>query len=170
MFNFFKNILDGNESRSQTQDSLKEKVDLATCVLLLEMAHSDNDFSYEEAKAIREILEKDMGLSGDEINEILQEAEKEQAQAIDFWQYANLINDHYSDDEKRKVIEMVWKVVYADGKIDKYEDYLIHKIGYVLHLSQKELIDAKLKVKNELEAGSDYSEGELEAPFEHKDL
>ena len=50
---------------------------------------------------------------------------------------------------KLRIIEMFWKVAYADGRLDSHEDYLIHKLGKLLRLSHKQLIDAKLKTKNQ---------------------
>ncbi|MDY6951413.1 MAG: TerB family tellurite resistance protein, partial [Thermodesulfobacteriota bacterium] len=59
----------------------------------------------------------------------------------------NLVNQHYSRQEKIQIIQMVWQIVYADQKLDKHEDYLVHKLSKLLRLTHKELIDAKLKVK-----------------------
>src|SRR3989338_8890693 len=53
----------------------------------------------------------------------------------------NVLKNYFSE-EKIKVIETVWKVVYADGKLDMHEDYLVHKLSKLLKLSHKQLIDA----------------------------
>ena len=74
------------------------------------------------------------------------EAEKELVESVDLWQFARLINENYSREEKIAIIEVLWKVVFVDGKMDKYEDYLMHKMVKLLRLSHKELIDAKLKI------------------------
>ena len=68
--------------------------------------------------------------------------------SIDLWQFTNLINQNYSTDEKLQIIETMWKIVYADGRLDKHEDYLVHKLSNLLRLTHKQLIDAKLRVKN----------------------
>jgi uncharacterized tellurite resistance protein B-like protein len=73
-------------------------------------------------------------------------ADDELERSIDLWQFAKLINENYSTDEKIKVIETVWQVIYTDGVLDKHEDYLVHKLAKLLRLSHKQLIDAKLKV------------------------
>ena len=48
--------------------------------------------------------------------------------------------------KKEKLIERLWQIVYVDGKMDKYEHYLMNKLSKLLGLSHKQLIDAKLKV------------------------
>ena len=76
------------------------------------------------------------------------EAELELAESVDLWQFARLINENYSNDEKIEIIETLWRVVYVDGKMDEHEHYLMGKLKNLLRLSQDQLIEAKLKVLN----------------------
>jgi uncharacterized tellurite resistance protein B-like protein len=78
---------------------------------------------------------------------LLEASNEELKGSIDLWQFTNLINHNYSIEEKIRVVEMVWNVVYADGKLDKHEDYLVHKLATLFRLTHKQLIEAKLKVK-----------------------
>ena len=73
-------------------------------------------------------------------------ADDELKDSIDYWQFARLINENYSTEEKIEIIEILWRIVYVDGKLDKYEDHLIHKLSTLLRLSHDQLIHAKLKV------------------------
>lgn len=77
---------------------------------------------------------------------MIAEAEKELDGSVDLWQFARLVNANYSFEEKIEIIETLWRIVYVDGKIDKYEHYLMNKLENLLRLSQSQLIDAKLKV------------------------
>ena len=51
-------------------------------------------------------------------------------------------------EEKLQVIELVWEIAYADGLLDKHEDYLVHKLADLLRLTHQQLIEAKLKAKS----------------------
>lgn len=125
-----------------------ERIQVATCALLLEVANSDDEFSDIEEENIIQILKRDFGLSDEYAKELIQLSDRERKESIDLWQFTHLINEHYSPEEKIKIIEMVWKVIYADGKLDKYEDHLAHKLSNLLQLTHEQLIDAKLKVRN----------------------
>jgi len=57
-----------------------------------------------------------------------------------------VINQTFSREEKIKIIEAAWKIIYADEKLDKYEDHYVHVLADLLRLRHDELIDAKLKV------------------------
>ncbi|GAB4372643.1 MAG: hypothetical protein Kow0042_16040 [Calditrichia bacterium] len=127
-------------------DSENRRVILATCALLLEMAQFDGEFSESEQARFLEIMESEYGLSGREAEEIQQAAQRELAQARDLWQFTHRINQQFTPIEKERVIELVWRMVYADGKLDKHEDYLVHKLARLLNLSHSQLIDAKLRV------------------------
>ncbi len=119
---------------------------VATCALFLEMASIDGEFSDSEREAIVSILKEDHNLSDENIAALLDEAKKELDQSIDLWKFTNRVNQNYTKEEKIRVIEMVWKIVYTDGKLDKHEDYLVHKLAKLLRLDHKELIEAKLKI------------------------
>ena len=119
---------------------------VAMCALFLEMASIDGEFSESEKVSILDMMRSEYGISDVIVEELMTEARKELDQSIDLWQFTNLINQNYSPEEKADIIEMFWKVAYADGRLDSHEDYLLHKLAKLLRLSHKQLIDAKLKV------------------------
>jgi len=119
---------------------------VATCALFLEMAKIDESFTPEETEKILAILMEKYGLSRANADELLAAADEELKGSIDYWQFARLINENYLTEEKIEIIETLWRIVYVDGKLDKYEDHLIHKLSDLLRLSHNQLIDAKLRV------------------------
>ena len=110
------------------------------------MAHIDGEFNESEKEQIIQTLKEDHGLSSEAVAELLKAAKEELKGSIDLWQFTNLINQNYSLDEKIRIIEMVWQLAYTDGTLYKHEDYLLHKLGNLLRLTHKQLIEAKLKV------------------------
>ena len=119
---------------------------IAVCALFLEMARIDESFTEEETDSILSILKEKYGLSQEHADALFAAADAELKGSIDYWQFARKINENYSTAEKIEIIETLWKIVYVDGKLDKYEDHLIHKLSNLLRLSHSQLIDAKLKV------------------------
>ena len=85
-------------------------------------------------------------LSKEEIEEVIDAAEEEVKNSLDLWQFTNTINSNFSREQKKAVMESVWKLVYTDGTLDKHEDYLMHKLHKLLNLTHSDLIEAKLKV------------------------
>ncbi|MBN1832956.1 MAG: TerB family tellurite resistance protein [Deltaproteobacteria bacterium] len=131
-----------------------QNTQVATCAILLEMAGIDNEFSKEEQESLISILKKRYGLSNEDAEELLLASNKELEGSIDLWRFTNLINRDYAIEEKREIIRIVWEIAYADGKLEKHEDYLLHKLAELLHLTHKQLIDAKLSVLEDRKKGS----------------
>jgi uncharacterized tellurite resistance protein B-like protein len=121
-------------------------IHVATCALLVEIARIDEKFTDAEMETILSILKEKYGLSRDHADALIAEAEKELEKSVDLWQFAKRINENYSNEEKIEIIETLWRIVYVDGKMDRYEHYLMSKLQNLLRLSHEQLIAAKLKV------------------------
>jgi uncharacterized tellurite resistance protein B-like protein len=148
MIDIIKRLLGqaADDDQSAAGPSSAHDLKVATCALLVEMARIDESFSRQEIDIIVDILKTRYGLSGEDAAALMAEADRALVESVDLWQFARLINDHYSRAEKIGIIETLWQVVFVDGKMDQYEDYLMHKMSKLLRLQHKELIDAKLKV------------------------
>ena len=119
---------------------------VAVCALFLEMARIDETFSPGEMDTILGILKEKYGLSEQHAEDLVAAAQKELDESVDLWQFSHLINQHYSDAEKQEIIEILWRIVFIDGKMDRYEHYLMRKLRSLLRLSHEQLIAAKFKV------------------------
>jgi len=129
------------EQHSQGRD-----VHLAACAVFLEAAHIDNEFDEREREHILKVFENEYGLSSEDVLELNKASEKERAKSLDLWTFTNVINEHYSNGEKTRLVELLWRLVYADGKMDEHENYFMHKLARLLRLTHRDLIDAKLRV------------------------
>jgi uncharacterized tellurite resistance protein B-like protein len=135
-----------NNSSTEKQNTVHDLC-VATCALFVEMARIDGTFTQAELETILSILKEKYGLSGEHADALIEEADKERDRSVDLWQFAKLINENYSTNEKIDIVETLWQIVYVDGKMDQYEHYLMNKLKNLLRLSHNQLIDAKLKVK-----------------------
>lgn len=141
---FFSNA--AAEVSKDANQKTEHDLSVATCALFLEMARIDETFTQEEMDTILTILKEKYGLSQEHADALVAEADKELAESVDLWRFARLINENYTIDEKIEIIEILWQMVFVDGKMDRYEHYLMNKLKNLLRLSHDQLIDAKLKV------------------------
>jgi uncharacterized tellurite resistance protein B-like protein len=140
---FSKNTTEVSKGAGKTRG---HDVRVATCALFLEMARIDEAFTNAEMQNILFIMEQRYGLSREHADTLIQEADRELEESVDLWQFAKLINENYSTEEKIEIIETLWRMVYVDGKMDEHEHYLMNKLKNLLRLSHRQLIDAKLKI------------------------
>lgn len=148
---FFKKIF---ENKIEEPDSLteieEEDIRTATCALFLEMASIDGEFSENERENIVNILKEEYDVSEEYAAKLTKTAQEELLGSSDLWQFTNLINENYSEDERVRVVELLWRLMLTDGKIDQHEEYLVRKLASLLRLSHKKLIEAKVRVLDDI--------------------
>jgi uncharacterized tellurite resistance protein B-like protein len=152
MFDLLRKLLTGGPAPEPTQEH--ERVQVATCVLLLEMAHADEEFHAMEELLIRDLLQRKFELSPDCAAELIAFAQQQRKESLDLHQFAQQINANFTIAEKEEVMEAVWRIIYADGVLDQYEDHLVRKIATLLRLSHRQMIAAKVKVLDAIRARS----------------
>ncbi len=149
MLDILKQFFGAGDDRAAENQPSRRDVRVATCALFLELARTDEAFTEEETDAIVRILKDRYGISGEEADALIAAAEEELEDSVDYWRFARRINRHYSIEEKIEIVELMWRIVYVDGKLDKYEDYLMHQMGNILRLDHGQLMAAKVKVLHE---------------------
>lgn len=147
MISRLMSLLAGNQSPSQ--ESRFERVQVATCALLLEVAHSDGDYQAVEAKLVHDLLAQQFDLSAATVAELVDYAHEHRAATHDLFQFVREINAHFSYAEKLDVLEGVWRIIYADGSLDKFEDSLARQLATLLRLDDADALARKLKVLDE---------------------
>jgi len=144
VFNLKKVLLKRVEVETEPQEQVEaERVQVATCIILLEVAKSDDEFSSVEKATVEAILKKKFDISAEAVEELMEVASRKREESVDLWQFTNLINQNYTKEEKKRIVESAWRVIYADKKLDGYEDHLIHKLAKLLQLDHSDLIEAK---------------------------
>ena len=123
-----------------------DRIQVATCVILLEVAKFDFDFSSIEKETTKAILKHEFDIPEEAIEDLMKISEEKREDSVDLWEFTNVINQNFSREEKIRIIEAAWKIIYADDKLDKYEDHYVHVLADLLRLRHDELIEAKLQV------------------------
>lgn len=126
-------------------ESFDDELILATCILLLEVSKSDDSFDDIEKEKILSILEQNFNLNTQQTNFLFKIADKKNDEMISLYEWTAKINELCSYSDKKKLMRFLWDVAYADGRIDKYEDYTIRKISDLLYVKHSDFIKAKLR-------------------------
>jgi uncharacterized tellurite resistance protein B-like protein len=119
------------------------KTDLASACLLIEVMKSDHELDDREAAEFIEILQKQLDISDEDLADLVTLAEAEAKQATSLYEFTSLINAGYDYENKLALIENMWRVAYADERLDKYEEHLIRKISDLIYVSHRDFIRTK---------------------------
>lgn len=137
----------GDNQKSQTNSY--ENIDaekLAAAALMVEVAVQDGEFEAAEREAIEDILINKLNLSKDDAMELLSQAEDKQSQSIQILSFTKEIKNHFDDQGRAHIMEMLWSVVFADGTEDAFESNLMRRIAGLLYISDKESGEIRKKV------------------------
>lgn len=125
-------------------------LDLAVAVLLVEMARADNAVEDAEEREIRSQLESAFGLAPAAAQTLLQRAHDIVEDSVSLHEFTRAIHEGMDYAEKQNVIAMLWQVALTDRNLDKYEDYLVGKLGELLYVSRGDVIRLKNRVMERL--------------------
>ena len=144
---FFKDITSNKKTniKPNSLESFKDEMVLCICVLLIEVSKSDDDYDDSEKEKIVDLLEKQFSLNHNQIDMLMQMADKKNNEIVSLHELTATLNKEYTYSEKKNVIKMLWDIAYSDGRIDKYEDYTIRKISDLLYIKHSDFIKAKLR-------------------------
>lgn len=145
-------LLMGSTSEARQLDN-SSRVALATCVVLMEAAGIDDEFTGEERAHILKTAERRFSMPPEEAESLLAEAAAARAQSSDLWKFTHEINQAFSTEDKISIMEEVWRILYSDGSLNGREDHLAHKLQSLLNLNHPQLIGAKLKILEERRDG-----------------
>lgn len=147
MIDRIRRFFDDRLRPDKTDDDLSHRLRLASAALLIEVARADYEFKPDELAAISRALRSHFGLSSAETVELIQLAEEEADGATSYHEFTALINANYSKEEKIRLVELLWEVVFADAEMEKYEEHLVRKLSDLLYVPHSQFIAAKLRVQ-----------------------
>ena len=122
---------------------------LAAGVLLFEVMRADNRVEESERTVMRTALQSTFSLTLDETVEIMREAEDRSRGAISIFEFTSLIGSAFDADQKKRIVELLWLVAFADGEKDANEEHMVRKIAGLLHVAHPDFINAKIKARGQ---------------------
>ncbi len=149
---FFNGQIRDPASRGQGRAS-EHALRLATAALLIEITRADFHVEDSERLAVDEAIIRMFELSEAEARELARLAELEVKESASLFEFTTLVDRHFTLEQKIQVVEMLWRVVFADGAKDKYEEYMVRKIADLIHVSHRDFIKARHRVERELASG-----------------
>jgi len=135
-------------SAQQTEEQKQHALQLAVCVLLVEMSRVDGSVSSIELAHLNQLMDDQFDLTSQEKQELTDMARQELDNSTDYYQFTSVINLHFSPEQKIRMIESLWEVAFVDGKVDAHEEHFLRKIHALLHVSHSEFIKAKHRVES----------------------
>lgn len=136
----------GAPQESHNEDDLR----LASAALLVEAACMDGQVDEAELETIASLLRSQFDLNEREAEELLESGREAASESSQLYAFTRIIKDRFSDDERVRMIEMLWQVAYADGHLHHYESNLVRRVAGLIYVPDRESGEARKRVLRRL--------------------
>jgi uncharacterized tellurite resistance protein B-like protein len=154
MFQAFRRLLsdvsDGGKhpSRFEANDYR-----LAAAALLVHAVMIDGTMSDVERDKLHAVIKRRFALDEAATDELVLEATEAEHEAVDLYHFTSLLNRSLDEDGRRRVVEMMWEMVYADGRVTELEDNLLWRAADLLGISSRDRIELRHRVATQRGTG-----------------
>jgi len=139
-----KSLLFGSDG--QTAESGTDELQLAAAALLVEAATLDGQFGPAERETMERALGDRFDLSAEETDALIAKAERKVADSIELYSFTRVVKDRLAPEERVQILEMLWEVAYADGKVHDFESGLVRRVAGLLFVADRESGEARQRV------------------------
>jgi len=120
---------------------------LATAVLMIDVARADHVFDESEFDRILELVRAHFKLEPEDAAQLVVAANERSDEAVSAYEFTQLLHEHLDEEEKARIVSLLWQIAYADGQLDKYEDAFVLKISDLLYVSRGRVMRLKHDAK-----------------------
>jgi uncharacterized tellurite resistance protein B-like protein len=143
---FFVDHRARTESDAADHHHSVDEFHLAAAALLVHAASVDASFDDAERATIMTLIESRLKLSPEEARALFEAAHQAADRSIQLHGFTHAVKNGFSYDERVELIEMLWEVVYADGKLDEFESQLMRRIGGLIYVDDRDRGMARKRV------------------------
>lgn len=147
MLNSIREFFERNLAPAGDRAPSRHTIELATAALLVEVVRCDAGVTDDERRSVEAAVRGKFGLAPDEAETLIRLAEEEVAQANDLFQFTSLVNRDFSQEQKLRVIELMWRAALADAHVSAHEQHALRRIAELLHIPHGDYIAAKTRAQ-----------------------
>jgi uncharacterized tellurite resistance protein B-like protein len=144
----FKDFVEGvTGDESRVRSLREEELRLAAATLLVNAGGIDGNFDPEERRKVKALLQERFELSVDETHSLFKAAEEEDRDAVDLYRFTSVLCRELDQDGRKRIVEMLWEVVMADGVVDEFESNLVWRIAELIGVSTRDRVVLRKQVE-----------------------
>jgi uncharacterized tellurite resistance protein B-like protein len=128
----------------------EDELQLAAAALLFHVIAIDGVVSEEERTLLTDLLSRRFALSLDEAAALARKAENADAEAVDLYGFTSVLKRRLEIGDRERIIEMMWKLVYADGTVHEFEDNAVWRVAELLSVPTASRVRLKKKVRDDV--------------------
>ena len=99
---------------------------------------------------MKALLQRRFDLSPEELKRLFKEAVAEERDAVDLYRFTKVLCRELDQDGRKRIVEMLWEVVMADGVIDEFESNLVWRVAELIGVSTRDRVTLRKMVEARL--------------------
>jgi len=119
---------------------------LAAAALLIHVTTVDGDMSAVERDKLQAVLKHRFALDDTATAELIDAAIAADRDAVDLYHFTSLINRALDEDGRLRMVEMMWEMIYADGRVTEFEENVVWRASDLLGVSSRSRIEIRHRV------------------------
>ncbi len=140
--------LQGSGSGTDSSGVDSQEIERVAALLLIEVARSDQSIEASELDAIATAIESISSLSRDDIDTLIEASISDADAVVSLHAHVRLVNDRFDKAGRIALVENMWRVAFADGDLDRYEEQRIRTLSDLLYLKHRDFMQAKHRAEH----------------------
>jgi uncharacterized tellurite resistance protein B-like protein len=136
-----------SEEGEALQEIAESELQLALVLILVQVLRADMEVREEEREAVVGALREILGRDREEAAELMRVAAHSARDSERMRLALERLDRQLTHGQRRRLLEWLWRIAFADAEIVAQEEYLIRKISEILGLARADVIEAKVRAK-----------------------
>lgn len=128
---------------------------VAVAALLVHLVAIDGEITEDERRVLREVLTEHYDLTPDDTEALVKLAKQRDEEAVDLYGFTSVLKRVLDENGRKQVVEMMWEMGFADGRISEFEDNTVWRVAELLGVTSRERIEIKKRVEARMERDAD---------------
>jgi uncharacterized tellurite resistance protein B-like protein len=151
LWNKLKDLVEGvDQDSSRAKNLREEELRQAAGALLITAGGIDGRFETEEERKVKALLQTRFDLEPDEVRQLFEESAERERDAVDLYRFTSVLCRELDQDGRKRVVEMLWEVVLADGQVDEFESNLVWRVAELIGVSTRDRVTLRKQVEARL--------------------
>jgi uncharacterized tellurite resistance protein B-like protein len=151
LWNKLKDLVEGvDQDSSRAKNLSEEELRQAAGALLITAGGIDGRFERDEERKVKALLQTRFDLEPDEVRQLFEESAERERDAVDLYRFTSVLCRELDQDGRKRVVEMLWEVVLADGQVDEFESNLVWRVAELIGVSTRDRVTLRKQVEARL--------------------
>jgi uncharacterized tellurite resistance protein B-like protein len=148
LWNKLKDLVEGVDADASRAGNLQEEeLRLSAGALLVTAGTIDGNFDADEKRKVKALLQTRFGLEPKDVGQLFEDSEVRERDAVDLYRFTSVLCRQLDQDGRKRIVEMLWEVVMADGVVDEFESNLVWRVAELIGVGTRDRVILRKKVE-----------------------